>query len=240
MLRSITLSLFLLLLAPAAASAQQVGGYTNMMVDRAHGTQIEYVTTSGKAFLWYPGNDVILEGRWKREGENICFAYGENTYNPATGTQGGGWECMPFNIYWWVVEERMPDDIFALEGRGAVPFKLNPARTTLEKLLARVSPQADAPPLEMAVTGANGDLVSESCATIVANVERSKADMARAVSTYFRGTFMGKPCVEIDYDRAFDLAKRAGISFEPWARVLRERAAAGHPTAVSAVERLGL
>ena len=238
-MRLLLVASLLILLIPAAV-AQQLPGYTQMINDGQHGTQIEYLTEGGKAFLWYPGNSNILEGRWKREGQDICFAYGENTFNPVTGHQGGGWECMSFDIYWRVVEERMPGDLFALQGRGAVPFRLDPKRTTLEKLLARVSPGSEAPPLEMSITEADGDRVSLSCASIIANAERSKADMATAVSTYFYGIFMGKPCVEIDYDRAFDLAKRAGISFEPWARVLRERAANGHPRAIATVERLGL
>lgn len=230
----------ILLLATTAVSAQQLGGYTQMMRDSHHGTQIEYLSEGGKAFLWYPGNSSILEGRWKREGGDICFAYGGNTYNPVTGHSGGGWECMPFDLYWRVVEERMQGDIFSLDGRGAVPFKLDPKRTTLEKLLARVAPRAEAPPIELAITGSGGEQASMSCASIIANAERSKADMAIAVSTYFHGVFMGKRCVDVDYDRAYELAQRAGISFEPWARVLRERAAAGHPRAVAAVERLGL
>ena len=230
----------LLIFVTSAVSAQQLGGYTQMMRDGHHGTQIEYLSENGKASLWYPGNSSIVEGRWKREGADICFAYGGNTYNPVTGHNGGGWECMPFDLYWRVVEERMPGDIFSLQGRGAVPFKLDPKRTTLEKLLARVAPQAEAPPIEMAVTGSGGARESMSCESIIANAERSKADAATAAATYFHGVFMGKRCVDVDYDRAYELAQRAGISFEPWARVLRERAAEGHPRAVAAVERLGL
>jgi hypothetical protein len=238
-MRALVFTLLLLLPFPVA-TAQQLPGYTQMINDGRHGTQIEYLTEGGKAFLWYPGNSNVLEGRWKREGQDICFAYGENTFNPVTGHQGGGWECMSFDMYWRVVEERMPGDLFALQGRGAVPFRLDPKRTTLEKLLARVSPGAEAPPVELSITEANGDRFSMSGESLVANAERSKTAMSHAVPVYFYGRFMGKPCVEIDYDRAYDLAQRAGISFEPWARVLRERAASGHPNAVSAVERLGL
>ena len=238
-MRVLIITLLLGFLVPAA-TAQQIAGYTQIINDGQHGTQIEYLDDGGKAFLWYPGNSNVLEGQWKREGQDIYFAYGENTFNPVTGHQGGGWECMSFDIYWRVVEERMPGDLFSLQGRGAVPFKLDPKRTTLEKLLARVSPGTQAPPVELSITEADGDRISMSCASIIAKAERSKADMSNAVSTYFYGIFMGKPCVEINYDRAYDLAQRAGISFEPWARVLRERAANGHPTAVSAVKRLGI
>lgn len=229
----------LMVLAPAAAWAQQIGGYTNMSVDSQHGTQIEYLSPGGKTFLWYPGNTVILPGRWKREGQNICFSYGANTYNPATGQRGGGWECMEFRLWWWANEQRMPGDIFGLEHRTEVPYRLDRNRTTLEKVLARVSPGVEAPPLEVQVLAPGAEL-SLSCASILANAERSQGDAQVAVGTLFSGRFMGKPCGRVDYDGAFALAQRFGISFEPFARKLRERASIGHPTAISALERLGL
>lgn len=225
-------------LFPTLAHAEQVGGYTNLTHDSGHGTQIEYLSRGGKAFLWYPGNSVILEGRWKEQGADICFAYGENTYNPVTGTAGGGWECMPFRLFWGGISERMQGDVLSLEGRGAVPFKLTRERTTLERLLARIAPGAAAPPVEVGVITPNGE-VALSCASIIANAERSPSDMQIAASTYFYGTFMGKACVEVDYDRAFALATKAGVGVEPFLRVLRERAANGHPRAISALERLG-
>lgn len=233
-------SALFLLVSTSAAFAQQLADHTHMSYSRDHGTQVAYLTANGRTFLWYPGNRVILSGRWKREGENVCFVYGENTYNPSTGTRGGNWECMPFNLYWRSVEQLMPGDILGLSRRTDAPFRLERGRTTLEKLLARVSPGAKAPPVEVGAVNQNGEETTLSCATILANAERSKADAQIAVATYFYGIFMGKPCVEVDYDKAYALAKKAGISFEPWAKVLRERAAAGHPTAVAAVERLGL
>lgn len=79
-----------------------------------------------------------------------------------------------------------------------------------------------------------------TCQSIIANADRGGMDTQMAIGTYFHGVFMGKPCVKVDYDRAYALAKSADISFEPWANILRDRAASGHPTAVSALERLGL
>jgi hypothetical protein len=223
----------------SAAFAQEIGNYTHMSHDPAHGTQVEYLAANGKSYLWYPGNRSILPGRWKREGDNMCFAYGANTYNPATGQSGGGFECMPFPLYWGGIEQRMPGDILGLANRTAVPFHLEKRRTTLEKLLARVSPGAEAPPLEVGARIGDQEIVL-SCANILANENNGVAGAQLAMSTYFYGIFMGKPCVEVDYDKAYALAQKAGVSFEPFARVLRERAAAGHPTAVAAVERLGL
>ena len=63
--------------------------------------QVTYARPDGAIFLWYPGNAVVLQGRWEirenvtdymRAGEllrslksaDVCFQYGANTYNPAT------------------------------------------------------------------------------------------------------------------------------------------------------------
>jgi hypothetical protein len=78
-----------------------------------------------------------------------------------------------------------------------------------------------------------------TCQSVIANAERSKAEMAIASGTYFHGIFMGQPCVEVDYVKAFDLATRSGRGVEPFLRILRERAAEGHPRAKSALEKLG-
>jgi len=78
-----------------------------------------------------------------------------------------------------------------------------------------------------------------TCASIIANAERSKTDMYVAAATYFHGKHMGKACVDVDYIKAFDLAKRSGQGVDPFLVILRERAAQGHPRAVSALEKLG-
>lgn len=237
-MRPFLVALAFILFAPVV-SAQQLGDYTHLSVSSDHGTQVEYLAADGRTFLWYPGNRTILAGQWKRQGDNVCFAYGGNTYNPSTGHRGGGFECMPFQLYWGTIEQRMPGDILGLANRTDVPFRLEKRRTTLEKLLARVFPGAEAPPLEVGVNMGDRQ-VALSCEFILANADNGKAGAEMAISTYFHGIFMGKPCVDVDYDKAYALAQKAGVSFEPWARVLRERAEAGHPRAVAAVERLGL
>ena len=78
-----------------------------------------------------------------------------------------------------------------------------------------------------------------TCETILANAERSKTDMYLAATTYFHGKHMGKPCVDVDYVKAFDLAERSGMGVDPFLRILRERADQGHPSAKSALEKLG-
>lgn len=138
-MRSLGLALFAILLTPVLAFAQELGGYTYMWRGPGHGTQVEYMSADGETFLWYPGNSVILPGHWKREGSDICFSYGPNTYNPVTGTKGGAWECETYRGFVGNIAERMEGDILGLAGRSKVPFKLSPDNTTLERLLAKVS-----------------------------------------------------------------------------------------------------
>ena len=237
-MRILAIVFWLVLALPGVAASLQIGGYTNMSVDGGHGTQVEYLTTGGRSYLWYPGNRIILEGRWKRQGSDICFAYSANSYNPVTGARGGGWECMSFPLYWGAVDERMAGDIFALQSRQAVPFVLSRDRTTLEALLSRASPATRTPTLEVPINSPTGQ-IAQSCGSILAHADGSKWDKQMAASTYFYGKFMGKPCGEVDYDRAFLLARQAGMSVGPWLKVLRDRAASGNPSAIAALKRVG-
>lgn len=235
-------SLALLVLAILASSATpalaapQIGGYTNMSYDAGHGSQVEYLSPKGGAWLWYPGNAQIVPGKWKRSGANICFAYGGNTYNPVTGKKGGDWECMDFRLWWWAVEQRVEGDPLHLEGATKVPFKLGKQRGRLDKLVARLT--GSKPPLEV-TTLEPGKETALSCKSILANAGGSKLDMSRAIGPYFHGIFMGEPCGKVDYDRAFDLMKRTGTDLAPYLRILRDRAANGNRRAAAALERYG-
>ena len=70
---------------------------TTTKVWNAHGTQIEYLAANGRTILWYPGNVSGVSGRWKLQmasyGLEMCFLYGEGSFNPVTGQKGGSWEC---------------------------------------------------------------------------------------------------------------------------------------------------
>lgn len=222
----------------AAQAAKAIGGYTNMSHDSVHGTQVEYMTPDGRTFLWYSGNSIILPGKWKKTGDQICFAYGANTYNPATGQRGGGWECMPFKLWWVSLVERMKGDVLALEGREAVPFKLRRDYVRLPALVRRVTGKA-AEPTEVPYSSGSGT-EAMSCASILANAEKSKGDMDMAASTIFWGKFMGAPCGKVDYVRAVQLARRAGGDLAGiLLGILRERAEGGSPRAIAALKALG-
>jgi len=100
--------------------------HTYLFYGGGHGFQIEYYTENG-AFLWYPGNDVVLPGQWRVEGEKICFRYFYNTYNPATKTsrRSGEWECRPIDHFRdGSIVAREPGDVFSLADRKVVPYPL--------------------------------------------------------------------------------------------------------------------
>jgi hypothetical protein len=126
--------------ASAALAAPKLAGQTIMSFDPGHGTQIEYFDKSGRTFLWYPGNRVVLPGAWKIQGEDICFAYGANTYNPVTGQAGGNWECQDLTLNQSFAVERQAGDVFGLSTSKTPPFVLKPARTSIAKLLKRITP----------------------------------------------------------------------------------------------------
>lgn len=122
--------------------------------DPAHGVQVEYTSADGRAYLWYPGNKLILAGRWKTleydanvpapDGPRslkqfkVCFDYGPNTYNPATG-HAGGWECTHFVNLLFSGGPSRSGDVFGLAKRKTPPFILDKTeKPSLDELLARV------------------------------------------------------------------------------------------------------
>lgn len=126
---------------------------TRRSITPIHGTQVSYATADGRSYLWYPGNKVVLAGRWKvedrsievrRGGEivaiknqpRICYDYGPNTYNPATGNTSGR-ECSNFINLRITSGESQTGDIFGLTRRKAVPFVLSKEPTTIDSLKAR-------------------------------------------------------------------------------------------------------
>jgi len=135
--------------------AQLISRYRNktqIYFGPRYGTQIEYTSDDGKAYLWFPGNRNILNGEWKKKSQpgmhsfksrtgdgksylmpktEICFRYGKNTYNPVTGHRGGGFECQSVALSILLGKYTVLEgDVFALAGRKAVPFVL-PSGTEL-------------------------------------------------------------------------------------------------------------
>ncbi|MBX3498962.1 MAG: hypothetical protein KF889_05915 [Alphaproteobacteria bacterium] len=123
---------------------------TRNVHDSGHGTQINYTSTDGRSFLWYPGNNAILPGFWKverRQGViwgtrqdivHVCYRYGSNTYNPVTGSQGAGWDCSYAALSLRRTRESATGDVLGLTQRSAVPFVLDREPTTLRQIATKV------------------------------------------------------------------------------------------------------
>ena len=93
---------------------------------RQHGTQIKYHDANGSSYLWYPGNRTIVPGKWQIRaqdggGSRLCYRYGSNTFNPATGISGGEWECRRFGALDVSGGSAIKGDPFALAS-GSIPF----------------------------------------------------------------------------------------------------------------------
>ncbi|MGB4908217.1 MAG: hypothetical protein WBP15_06755 [Tabrizicola sp.] len=108
--------------------------------DALHGTQVEYLGSDGKTALWYPGNAVpvfgLLKVKQTLDGPDMCFLYGQNTYNPVTDETSGRWECGDASLYLIGAAEVVNGDAFGLM-QGRVPFRLSKENTTLKALAGR-------------------------------------------------------------------------------------------------------
>lgn len=96
------------------------GGVTYASSDFFHGLQVEYFSPDGKVFLWYPGNTKSVAGEWTTEGNDLCFRYQSNSYNPVTGQNGGKWECTSKNRGKMGLVSKVDGDAFGLKS-GKVP-----------------------------------------------------------------------------------------------------------------------
>lgn len=137
-MRSILATLIVIAGVGVALAAPKLANQTIMTYSPGHGTRVEYYDKQGGTWLWYPGNKVVLPGRWKTERGNICFGYTSNSYNPVTGHSGAGWECQSLKIFESVVVERAAGDVFGLAKRQKPPFSLPKRRTSIEALTKRL------------------------------------------------------------------------------------------------------
>lgn len=116
------------------------------------GTQISYLAPDGAAYLWFPGNPVVLRGRWSfRETggfrpyagkpvseTSLCFEYGPQTAN-AWSRQRGGIECALAGTRARMTLESASGDVFGLSDRTSVPFVLTRAPTSFDEIRKRIS-----------------------------------------------------------------------------------------------------
>jgi len=246
---------FALLASEGAIAAPAIIGKTNMSFDPGHGTQVEYLQASGGAYLWYPGNKIVLPGRWKMEAgtptepAQICFRYGPNTYNPVTHVYGDVWECERVAVYAAVLAEQTKGDVFGLAHRGTVPFVLQRGQSTLEQLAQQAGMQASlgttskpAPEPTPAPAPVKAMSIAERCKLILANSLAYREAMEEAADVYYTGKLDQQNCAPIDYEKAYSLLERAGETamLGPMRVDLRRKAASGDAKAAAALAHLGL
>jgi hypothetical protein len=127
-----------------AQSPRRFQNRTRVSYSRDHGTQVTFTAANGKAYLWYPGNNEVLVGDWAidlarepssfRDIGRLCFRYGANTYNPATGQAGGNWSCGPIQLVVLGLVDFAEGDPFGLAKRRQVPFVLSRERADIAGL----------------------------------------------------------------------------------------------------------
>jgi hypothetical protein len=114
------------------------------------GTQVSYLGAGGKSYLWAPGNDTVLSGTWRVD-PNARSPQSRLAYVAVCAQYGGSaqWDCRPAEILERITMDQADGDVFGLEGRSAVPFRLARDRTNIAMLqqhLRSEAPGATQPP----------------------------------------------------------------------------------------------
>lgn len=134
-MRSIILAILAsLLLVPIAFAQFRDSGQTVLLHHPEQGSQIIFMGSRGKTYLWYGGSTEVLEGRYysgMRE-NTICFKYGPDRYNPVTGMPAGRSECTTRSDFNALQLQFIEGDVFNLASRSAAPFALGRRKVTLE------------------------------------------------------------------------------------------------------------
>ncbi len=121
----------------------QTVGKTSLSFSAQHGTQVVYVAPNGASYLWYPGNQRIVQGNWRiaapqapAEYSSICFDYGRVSFdiNTASSTRE---RCTSAGTYLRLEKEARNGDIFGLSTSG-IPFVMEKDRLyTVGELLSQ-------------------------------------------------------------------------------------------------------
>lgn len=245
------LVVFFTSIAASLSATERPSDVTVMSYGRGHGTQVEYLGSNGMSYLWYPGNRVVLPAPWKYQKDQICYLYGSNTYNPVTKERGGKWECQPIATSKLTRVETARGDVFGLAKRRAVPFVLPRARTTLSTLAGRpVGSKRFAKPIKVDRTiRQDMQRVIDSCPSLKETLPGRGLSYGVAGGIYFWGglrteKYGYKPngCVAVDYEKAFNLFRLTGDSYEfkQMVDVLKELAEDGNAKAIAALRTVDL
>lgn len=102
--------------------------YTYLTFSSAHGFQVNYIASGGRAWLWYPNNSRGLPEHYSFARVNgidaLCWSHPNNSHNPVTGKSGGGLSCQSLSLSRRTVISELRGDIFNLS-TGSIPYKLD-------------------------------------------------------------------------------------------------------------------
>lgn len=90
-------------------------------------------TSDGKISVTRRG--YLKRGRTYESVTDVCFRYGENTYNPVTRTRGGTWGCVLSALYLAKPKKFITGDSFGLANAKRVPFVTDKSVETYKKLV---------------------------------------------------------------------------------------------------------
>jgi hypothetical protein len=114
------------------------------LVGRA-GHPDSYLGAGGKVYLWAPGHDSVQSGNWRidpratspqspRTYVAVCLQY--------AAQPGAPWDCRPAEMMERSTVDHADGDVFALQGRSAVPFRLARDRANIAMLQQRIRAQS--------------------------------------------------------------------------------------------------
>lgn len=97
---------------------------TYLSFSQAHGFQVNYIGTGGRAFLWYPGNARAVPEEWyvDQARRAVCWRHPQGSYNPVTRQVGGAFACQDLVFSQKTIVAELPGDVFSL-ATGAVPYR---------------------------------------------------------------------------------------------------------------------
>ncbi len=88
-----------------------------------HGFQVTYLGADGVSWLWYPGNNAAVPATWRKSADDeVCFTYGQKTFNPVTKRSGGKEECAAAELTQRLLISKLSGDPFDLSS-GRVPYQ---------------------------------------------------------------------------------------------------------------------
>ena len=94
---------------------------TYLSFSQAHGFQVNYIASEGRAWLWYPRNRRSLPEEYVvLPDKRICWRHSRKAYNPVTQQRGGAFGCQDLEFSQKTVVAALDGDPFKLSS-GTVP-----------------------------------------------------------------------------------------------------------------------